>query len=52
MTSLLKTCLSKNQGGSAMAINSQIKNLQETGKLKHNVTLVCDRISKGNKIEL
>lgn len=57
MSHLLKTCLSKgtgggNKGAGATNINSQIKNMGDTSKLKQNITMVCDRISKGGKIEL
>ena len=52
MTSLLKTCLAKGGKSAATNVSSQIKNLQDVGKLKQNITLVCDRISKGSKIEI
>eukprot|EP00347_Sterkiella_histriomuscorum_P008020 403346677 len=56
MTNLLKTCLAK--GGKAGGANSnlqqasnQIKTLQDVAKLKQHITLVCDRISKGGRVE-
>lgn len=58
MTNLLKTCLSKagGKGGSGAGAaqqqtTNQIKTLQDVGKLKQHITLVCDRISKGGRIE-
>ena len=35
----------------SMQTSSQIKTLQDTEKLKQNITHVCDKISKGAKIE-
>lgn len=52
MTSLLKTSLAKGGKSAATSVNSQIKALTDITKLKQHITLVCDRISKGFKIEL
>lgn len=53
MTNLLKTCLAKGgkAGGNIVQANNQIKTLQDVSKLRQHITLVCDRISKGGKIE-
>jgi len=57
MTHLLKTCLTKGAASgkasaAASTVSSQIKVLADIGKLKQHITLVCDRISKGSKIEI
>jgi hypothetical protein len=60
LSHLLKNSLGKGGGGgaqkgtSAAASNitsSQIKPLQDVEKLKQNITLVCEKISKGSHIE-
>lgn len=51
---LLKTSLGKGAAKSAatnVQTNTQIKQLVDVEKLKQNITLVCDKISKGAKIE-
>ena len=51
MTNLLRTCLAK----SSKDKNTQqtaIKPLTDIGKLKKHITIVCDRLSKGGKIQL
>jgi Bardet-Biedl syndrome 9 protein len=52
MTHLLKTSLAKGGKPSTTNINSQIKALTDISKLKQHITLVCERISKGFKIEM
>jgi len=53
MTSLLKTCLSKGgkNNNNITQTNNIIKTLTDVSKLRQHITLVCDRISKGGKIE-
>jgi Bardet-Biedl syndrome 9 protein len=54
MTSLLKGCLSKGSSGgiNSQSVSSVIKPLTDIGKLKQHITVVCDKISKGLKIEI
>lgn len=54
MTSLLKGCFSKGVSGgiSAQQVSTVIKPLSDVGKLKQHITIVCDKISKGLKVEI
>lgn len=50
-TSLLKTCLAKSSK-EASTTTSSFKNLTEISKVKKHITIVCDRLSKGGKLEI